>query len=247
MTKRPSVAKRKETRRSPRAEPVIAAIPFAQTGSGEAEPLLDADQTRRLALIGSIVEFPKGARLYQEGEEADCIYNVVQGEVKTFCAFSSGRRHVAAFLSAGDLAGLASYGRYVSTAQAVTRVIAYRLPLKALDELLCSDPELEKRFLCKICNELRVSQSHAIMLSRNDAHGRVAMFLHELDGAHVEAAAPISLPMTRSDVADYVGLSLESVSRSFRKLQHDGIIGIDERHRVRILDRARFEQLATPV
>jgi CRP-like cAMP-binding protein len=246
MTKRRAITKRKGTDRTTRAGPVIAAVPFAHAGSGATLPLLDADQSARLAHIGSIVEFPKGARFYQEGDEADCIYNVIEGEVKTFCALSSGRRCVTAFLFPGDLAGLAGYGHYVSTAQAVTRVIAYRLPLKALDNLLRSDPELEHRFLCKVCDELRGSQFHAITLCRHDADGKLAMFLHELDAGLSERpnlGGTIPLPMTRSDIANYLGLSLEAVSRSFRKLKHTGLIGIDGRHRVQILDRARFERL----
>lgn len=250
MTKRPPPTTRERSYRAARAGPLIAAAPFVHAKSGFPVPLLTAGEAGRLALIGSIVRFPKGAWLYHEGDEADCIYNVIEGEVKTFCALSSGRRRVTAFLFPGDLVGLAGNGRYVSGAQAVTPVTAYRLPLNALDSLLRSDPELEHRFLCKVCHELRVAQSHAITLGRRDAQGKLAMFLQELHASHSgdsKFASPISLTMTRSDVADYLALSLEAVSRSLRKLQHSGIIRFNDRHDVRIVDRARFQKLVATV
>jgi len=226
--------------------PLIYAVPFAHTRDGFSLPLLDADETRRLAFIASIVHFPKGARLYEEGDEANCVYNMIKGEVKTFCALSSGRGRITAFLFPGDLVGLAGNGRYVSTAQAMTPVTAYRLPLNALTGLLRGDPGLEHRFLCKVCHELRAAQSHAVTLGRHDANGKLAMFLQELQAKHATQAmpaGPISLPMTRSDVADYLGLSLEAVSRSFRKLQLSGIIRLAGQHNVHIVDRVRFEDL----
>jgi CRP-like cAMP-binding protein len=233
--------------RSARAGPLIAAVPFMRRDSILPAPLLNAEEAARLALIGSIISFPKAAWLYHEGDEADFIYNVIEGEAKTYCAFSSGRRRVTAFVFPGDLIGLAGDGRYVSTAQAMTPVTAYRFPLHALDDLLRGDSQLEHRFLCKICHELRAAQSHAIALGRHDACGKIAMFLRELEDNHVaesNVARPIFLPMTRSDVADYLGLSLEAVSRSFRKLEDSGIIRFVDRRDVRIVDRARFEKLA---
>ncbi len=248
MTTAPSGGARDGSDRfgSRRGGPLIAAVPFRGGGPGVPSPLLSAEERRRLALIASIANFPKGARLYEEGDEADCIYNVVQGEVKTFCALSSGKRRITAFLFPGDLAGLAENGRYVNTAQAVTPVTAYRLPLSALESLLRSDPELERHFLCKVCNELRAAQWHAVTLGRNDARGKLAMFVQMLEHSHSPDRKPgghIHLPMTRSDIADYLGLSLEAVSRSFRRLQRSGIVRVTDLHNVRIVDRAQFERL----
>jgi CRP-like cAMP-binding protein len=248
MVRRPPTTKYVRSYRPARAGPLIAAAPFMRCDSTLPAPLLNAEEAARLALIASIISFPKGAWLYHEGDEADFVYNVIEGEVKTFCAFSSGRRRVTAFVFPGDLMGLAGNGRYISTAQAITPVTAYRFPLRSLDDLLRSDSQLEHRFLCKVCHDLRAAQSHAITLGRRDARGKIAMFLRELEVNHVAesnvARPTIFLPMTRSDVADYLGLSLEAVSRSFRKLEDSGIIRFDDRRDVRIVDRARFEKLA---
>lgn len=229
-----------------RYRPSLSAVPFAQAGSEAALPLLDTAEAERLAQIGSVVRFAKGTLVYQEGDEAGCIYNVIDGAVKTFCALSSGRRRVTAFLFAGDLAGLAENGHYVATAQAVSPVTACRVPLDALERILRGDPALGYRFLCKLCHDLRAAQSHAIMLGRRDAHGKLAMFLHELRSNQARKPmrdGAVSLAMTRSDIADYLGLSLEAVCRAFRKLQRNGIIAMADPHHVHILDRGRFDQL----
>lgn len=234
-----------ESRGGPaRSGPSMSAVPFMQPGDGSAVSLLDAAETKRLAGIASIVCFAKGARIYEAGDKAESIYNVIKGEVKTFCALSSGHRRVTAFLCSGDLLGLAENGLYISTAQALTPVTAYRLPLNALDHLLRSDAVLEHRFLCKLCHDLRASQAHAIMLGRHDALGKLAMFLQQLAANNGSTLARgIFLSMTRSDVADYLGLSLEAVSRSFHKLEQLGIIRLDDRHVIQIVDQARFEKL----
>jgi CRP/FNR family transcriptional regulator, anaerobic regulatory protein len=246
MTPYSSIDTRKRLDQPPVSGAPISGAPFADPGNGAPLPLLDAAETAPLARIASIVGFAKGARLYEEGEKADSLYNIIKGEAKTFCALSSGRRRVTAFLLPGDLAGFGEDGLYVCTAQALTPVTAYRLPLHALNDILRSDPALEHRLLCKLWHDLRAAQSHAIMLGRRDAQGKLAMFLQERR-AHNPVASPLGsrivLPMTRSDVADYLGLSLETVSRSFHKLQQDGIIGLDDRHGVRIVDRPRFEKL----
>jgi len=189
-----------------RPGPTVAAASFAHPGNGSPLPLLAAE-TACLAAIASIICLAKGARIYEEGDQAHSIYIVIKGEVKTFRALSSGRCRVTAFLSAGDVAGLGENGLYVSTAQALTPLITYRLPLNALDQMLRSDPALEHCFLCKLWHDLRAARAHAIMLGRHDAQGKLAMFLRERD-AHKPVASPLAsrivLPMTRSDVADYL-------------------------------------------
>jgi CRP/FNR family transcriptional regulator len=197
--------------------------------------------------VAVTVHFPKGARLYEEGESAEYIYNLVQGEVKTLSILASSRYRVVAFHRAGDLVGLAENGAYTNTAQAITPVIANRLPVRSLARLLRSDPDLLYHFLCKLCHELRGAQFHTMMLGRHDAIGRIAMFLRErgLNNAAVRPSPSTRVPMTRSDIAAYLGLSLEAVSRSFRHLQRLGIIKLRDRHRVDITDHARLEVLAS--
>jgi CRP-like cAMP-binding protein len=230
--------------------PFIKATPFLHAEPNRPVPLLGIGETTRLAQIGDACRFVKGAILYEEGQTATCVYNLADGNVKLFSPLSSGRHPILAFVGGGDLIGLAENGRYVSTAEAITAVRAYRLPLTELDKLLRRDSELEHSFLCKLCHELRAARLHAIMLGRHDAEGKLAMFIAALDAkttTSMKSSMPIYLPMTRSDIAAYLGLSLEAVSRSFRKLQLSGIIKFNDRHNLEIVDRDRFERIAVPL
>src|SRR6185436_3020398 len=125
---------------------------------------------------------------------------------------------ITAFLFVKDVFGLAERGRYINTVQAMTPSMCYRIPLEQLTVVLKADAELQFQFLCKAVHEVRSLQYRTIILGRRSAPGRIAMFLvtlmHrlQLDGSVIE------LPMSRSDIAGYLGLTLESVSRAGRKL-----------------------------
>jgi CRP/FNR family transcriptional regulator, anaerobic regulatory protein len=158
---------------------------------------------------------------------------------------------VSAFLFQRDLFGLAENGRYLNCAQAITRVVVYRLPIKELRVLLKHDADLQFQFLSKITHELRQAQRRAVLLNRRDAAGRLAMFIEGMSGTTVEQAARIHddvvLPMTRSDIAAFLGLSLESVSRASAELERRGMVKFSGRHAVRILDHPRFSKLVASV
>ena len=122
------------------------------------------------------------------------------------------------------------------------------LPAPVRDEWLGEfrDAELEFHFLCKVAHELRKLQRRAIVTGRRQATGRLAMFLemlaqHQSDG--VQRGSIIKLPMSRTDIAEYLNLTPEAVSRAITKLGRDGVAVSTDRHSVRILDSDRFNQL----
>ena len=228
-----------------RGGPSIAAVPFQHSGTGLATPLLSQGQRGRLSLIASVVHFDRGATIVAQDEEARSLYNLASGVAKAFVKLPNGDQCGQAFLFMEDLLGLAENGRYVNTVTALTPVTAYCLPLLALERLLRSDPDLQLHFLCKVCQELREAQRHAIALGRNDARVRIGLFLHFLEN-HPASRDPgddyIHLPMSRSDIADYVGLTLEAVSRAFSRLQQLGFLRFRDRRTLQIVDRAKFER-----
>jgi CRP-like cAMP-binding protein len=174
---------------------------------------------------------------------------VAEGIVKSFRDLPSGKRRIAAFLFPSDLFGLAENGRYVNTAQAITRVTVYRLPSDQLAEVLRRDADLQFQFLCKVTHELRESQRRAILITRRDAPGRLAMFLRGV-GRHladVDEPDVIALPMSRSEIAEFLALSLETVSRATVALEKRGLVAFEGRHSVRILDPIRLGKLAAKV
>jgi CRP-like cAMP-binding protein len=229
---------------APQFLPSLSAVPFAVPSGGRAIPLLSKTARSRLAAIGEPLYLRAGSALYREGMPVESLYVIVQGVVKTQTLLPSGKRRVTAFLFAEDLCGLGEEGCYVGTAIAVTAVSLYRLPFGKLDGLLHHDAELDYDLLCKLCHELRRAQRHTIVVGRGDACGKLAMFLSVLSERQPgEAGATIAIPMSRSDIADFVGLSLEAVSRGFSQLQRDGIIAMSGPRSIRITDRHGFAGL----
>jgi CRP/FNR family transcriptional regulator len=209
--------------------------------------LLTDDERARLAVMSSIVRFKKGEIIYQEGERADAVFNINTGVVTAYRRAPDGREHVVAFLLADDLFGLSAEGLYTNSTKALTAVIAYRLPVAALRSYFTNDGELDFHVMCKLCQELRQAQRHAFLLSQRSATTKLAMFLQlleELQNAKGEPAAEIYLPMDRSHISEYIGVTLAAVSRAFRTLTTRGIIGVRDRHHVRVLDRSAFEKIA---
>jgi len=209
--------------------------------------LLSARQQQQVAAIAQRVQFPRRTVMYHEHARAEFIYIISRGIIKTYRNLPSGRRRVLAFWFPEDIFGLAQAGRYVNTTQAVTDVTLFRLAIPTLKEALAQDASLQLQFLCKVTHELRQAQRHSIVVSRKDAVGRVAMFLRALDDQEVQRERPgvIDLPMNRADVADYLGLSAEAMSRACRKLERNGIISFTNRHSARVVDARELNRLAS--
>ena len=226
-------------------EPALVAIPFLQTaGSGPVELLSDA-QRQQLVRSATVRHFPARTIVYRADTPAHAVFVIGEGVVKSYRDLANGRRRIAAFLFARDLFGLAESGLYVNTVETITPVRAYEISVDALTELFQREPDIQLQFLCKIVHVLREAQHHAIIIGRRDAVGRLAMLLRLLQKQSVpRGRREIALPMSRSDIANYLGLSLEAVSRASRRLELQGIVEFVGRHEVRIIDRQRFAAAA---
>jgi CRP/FNR family transcriptional regulator, anaerobic regulatory protein len=225
----------------------IRAEPFVDDPSPASTPLLTDRQREHLMAIATKLTLPPRMMLYQERAAARWVFVSVEGVVKTYRDLPSGKRRIVAFLFARDIFGLAERGRYVNAARTVTRVILYRVPIELLRQLLERDPGLNMKLLCKVTHELRRAQRQTLMMGRRDAAGRLAMFVQMLrDHGRVDLKRPdlIDLPMSRSDIADFLGLSLEAVSRASRLLEDRRIIKFEHRYLVRLLDPRRLDRLA---
>jgi CRP/FNR family transcriptional regulator, anaerobic regulatory protein len=217
------------------------------TGSAEASdagrPSISRERPE-LALPSSFVRFRKGELLYREGERAEALFNIVTGVVKAYMALKGGTQHIVAFSFADDLVGLAQEDKHTCSAEALTAVTAYRMPIVAINARLRSDPDLEFHLLSQLTHELRQAQAHAFLLSRHRAITRIGIFLRMLE-AHQKtvrvAAKEIYVPMKRSDIGAYVGISLEAVGRSFRTLVNRGAIVIRDRRHVQIINSSVFD------
>ena len=203
--------------------------------------LLSSDERAR-----SIVRFKKGERIFSEGEPRKMIFNIISGVAKAYNTSKKGSEHIAAFLYPEDMLGLSEGGKYTNSAKALTSVTAYALPAQAFQRRLSKDADLDVQVISKLARRLRQAQRHTLLLAQRHALSRLATFLQMQEHVQSRAgpATEIYLPMDRSDIADYVGMSLAAVSRGFRALAEEGVIKCRDRRHMKIIDRRTFENLA---
>jgi len=228
--------------------PSIGATALWGSSQGKRVHLLTPEERAELAVISSVVRFKKGTVLYREGDHANGVFNIVSGVVKSYRTLSDGNERIAAFLFPDDLIGLVEEGRYVNSAKAVTAVTGYKIPVAALETRLRRDPGLEFHVICKLCHELREAQRHAFLLGTRHATAKVAMFLQMLDAyqaARGDSTTEVYLPMSRSDIGEYIGISLEAVGRSLKALVSRGVIAFRNSRHVKIISRSLLEGMAS--
>jgi CRP/FNR family transcriptional regulator len=229
--------------------PTLRAAPFEELGNKVAMRLLTPRQRHELESLATRITYKPGAAVYREHSQSTAIFICEDGALKAFRDLPSGKRRVMSFLFAGDLFGLSEHGRYLNTVQALTKSVCFCIPREQLVAVLRRDSELEFHFLCKVIHELRALQLRSIIMGHRSASGRVAMFLTMLE-KHLPDDSPrhvLPLPMSRADIAGYLGLSPEAVSRAAKELVAAGVIAFSGGKEVRILDRKRVERLAADV
>lgn len=226
--------------------PSISAIPFDQASDGKLTPLLSEPERNMLSRIAVMVRFSRRELIYRAGDPSRFVYNISSGVARADHALLDGTKAVLAFLFPDDWFGLAEEGFYINSMVALTDMTAYRLPVSALESLLRREPNLECKVLVKVFHKLREAQRHAIILHHHGALARLALFLQMLDRwreARNDGCGEIYLPMARSDIADYVGLSLAAVSRGFRTLASRHLITFRDRRHLLITEPAGLADL----
>lgn len=204
---------------------------------------LGAQATSHIAAISSLQRKAAGDTLFNEGDDADCIYEITSGMLRLYKLLPDGRRQIMGFLTAGHLLGLAPEGTYVYTAEALTDLTLCRYRRSAFDRLIDNVPGLARRLWAFTADELRMAQVQLMMIGRKTAMEKVASFLlmqAELQGAPDK----MRVPMTRSDIGDYLGLTIETVSRTLTKLKRDGVIALPRHDRIELRDREQLEDMA---
>ena len=169
-----------------------------------------------------------GAYLYYEGDEVQRLYLVVRGVVRLTRMLEDGRRQVIAFGYPGDIVGFPADGRHHTDCDALTDTQLQSFKRSALEHG-DGDPELHEALLRAALDEISAMQDHFMMLGRKSARERVAAFLSVLSdrfGQDVGAHREVTLPMTRCDIADFLGLTTETVSRAFTALRTSGLIAL---------------------
>ena len=188
---------------------------------------LDDDELRDLNKIVSSVHLDAGQVVFSEGDDSTYLFNVVSGVVRLLKLLPDGRRQITGFLFSGDFLGLSVADTYAYTAEAQTEAELCRFKRTELLKLVDRYPKLEHRLLRLASNELSEAQDHLLLLGRKSSSERVLSILFKLaerQGQRDPDGIFIDLPMTRGDLADYVGLTIETVSRTFTRLRKEGMI-----------------------
>jgi CRP/FNR family transcriptional regulator len=211
------------------------------------KPLAPAGEANPMERLGSPVNYDKNRTIYFEGDEATHYFRVRSGMVRLSKVTEDGRRQIAAFLTAGDLFGWTDQDAYNYSAEAVTDATVEKYSRVRIEESVKANPSLGRSILGLLSGQLALAQDHLLLLGRMTASERIATFLLDLVRRQRSAGAAgsdIELPMNRKDVADYLGLTVETVSRTMSALKRKGIIAFAEPESVQLKQSTALERLA---
>jgi CRP/FNR family transcriptional regulator, nitrogen fixation regulation protein len=185
--------------------------------------------------------YNKGTEIFGEEEPADYIYQIVSGAVRSYKLLSDGRRQIGAFHLVGDIFGLEIGSEHRFTAEAVVDTTVRLLKRRSLELAADRDVVVSRNLLRMTTSNLRHAEDHMLLLGRKTSLERVAAFLIEMDRRST-AAGILALPMCRRDIADYLGLTLETVSRALSRLHGFGIIAFigNNQRQIVLLEREKL-------
>jgi CRP/FNR family transcriptional regulator len=188
----------------------------------------------------------------EEGDSARFFYNINAGSVCLFKSLADGRRQITGFMGVGQFLGLSVHGQYAFSAEAMEDVEICRFDRVEMKGVFADFPDLERRLLDFTTHELVIAQDQMLLLGRKTAAERVASFL--LSWAARQESCPVGLrppalfvlplPMTRMDLADCLGLTLETVSRALNQMKRDGLIDLSTPRQVVLIKPSRLRKIA---
>jgi len=207
---------------------------------------LDRAELRELEHLGRHVHFASCETVFAQEELTTSFYNLLEGVMRLYKLLPDGRRQIVGFALPGDFLGMTASARHSFSADAIGPVTICRFSRAAFARFIQDKSHLLRRINELAVRELSQAQDHMVLLGRRSAEEKVATFLlgwRDRLGRLGGAAKTVPLPMSRQDIADYLGLTIETVSRTFTKLERDGVIEILP-GRISLLDPARAEALA---
>lgn len=221
------------------SRPVISThrvSPEAVNGLAKQDPLIEA-----VRMMGATMSFPSETEIFGEGEEADYAYQVVSGVVRTSKILSDGRRQVGGFYLPGDIFGLEFRDEHTFSAKAITDTKVVVVKRTMLMMAAGRDPRVSRELMALTGRELRRVQNRVLLLVKS-AEQRVAHFLLEM-AERARGGNVVELPMVRRDIADYLGLTVETVSRTLSSLANAAAIEISSARRIVLRNRSALQLL----
>ena len=212
---------------------------------------IDAGDIRRLdRIVKQRRPLARNEYLFREGSRHTSLFVVRSGAIKTSTVLPEGDNQVLGFHLPGEIIGLDGVAseRHQASAEALEESSVCEIPFEKLSEVAAQLPALQRQIYRIVSREFVREQQHPVMMGRKHALTRLALFLHgvsERRSAHALDPVEFQLSMSRQDLANYLGLVIETVSRAFSRLQALGVIEVDRR-RMRIRDPAALAGLARP-
>jgi CRP/FNR family transcriptional regulator, nitrogen fixation regulation protein len=206
--------------------------------------LFDQRQFARANVSLNQFRYSKGTEIYGESEPSEYVYQVTEGAVRSYKLLSDGRRQIGAFHLVGDIFGLENGELHRFTAEAIVDTTVHLLKRISLEQIAEADTLVALDLLNMTTSNLQHAEDHMLLLGRKTSLERVAAFLLEMDH-RLTSSGVMALPMCRRDIADYLGLTLETVSRALSYLHERGILGFvgQSQRQIVLLDRSRLAEL----
>jgi CRP/FNR family transcriptional regulator, nitrogen fixation regulation protein len=218
----------------PMRNPQPAARTFA-AGNG-AESL-----EQSLPLMGATMSYPRNTEIFGEDEPSEYLYKVVGGSVRTYKILNDGRRQIGGFYLPGDVFGLESADEHTCSAEAITDTKLLVVKRSAIAALASRDAGIARELFELTGRELRRMQERVLLLVKS-AQERVASFLLEM-AERASGGNIVELPMSRQDIADYLGLTIETVSRTLSGLESAAAIDVPTSRRIVLRNRPALSRL----
>ena len=218
-----------------------SARPMIARGTPAAPPVVLRAASSPIELMGVSMSFARNAEIYGESEPADYLYKVVSGTVRTYKVLNDGRRQIGAFYFPGDIFGLETGEEHTFSAEAITDSKVLVIKRSTVVSLAARDNEVARQLWTLTSRELRRVQDHILLLIKT-AEERVVSFLLEM-AARKPGANAVELPMSRQDIADYLGLTIETVSRTLSQLEDTAAIELPSSRRIVLRNRTALCRL----
>ena len=201
-----------------------------------------AEITGHAGLIASEFSYKKDEEIYGEDEPAEYVYQVISGAVRSYKLLSDGRRQIGAFHLPGDVFGLEFGSSHRLAAEAIIDTNVRLVKRRSLEQAASVDVAVARKLWTMTAGDLRHAEDHMLLLGRKTAMERVATFLLEMD-SRLAVAGMMALPMCRRDIGDYLGLTLETVSRALSQLHSQGVLGFSGARQIVLRNRQRLHNL----
>lgn len=194
-----------------------------------------------IELMGAVMPYARNAEIYGENEPAEYLYKVVSGAVRTYRVLNDGRRQIGAFYLPGDVFGIEVGDEHTFSAESIVDSKVMLIKRASLTTLSARSADVARQLWTMAATELQRAQDHTMLLIKT-AQERVAGFLLEM-AKRAPRANAVELPMSRQDIADYLGLTIETVSRTLTQLENSAAIEVSTSRRIVLRNQAALNRL----